>query len=36
MTYLQVNTRLKSVSDTVEALTKFKGENKNALLNDGH
>ena len=33
MTYLQVNTRLKSVSDTVEALTKFKGENKNALLN---
>ena len=33
MTYLQVNTRLKSVSDTVEALTKFKGDNKNALLN---
>ena len=33
MTYMQVNTRLKSVSDTVEALTKFKGENKNALLN---
>jgi hypothetical protein len=32
MSYMVVNTRLKSVSDTVAALTKFKGDNKNALL----
>ena len=33
MTYMQVNTRLKSVDATVvEALTKFKADNKNALL----
>ena len=32
MTYMQINDRLTSVSETVAALKKFKGDNKNALL----
>jgi hypothetical protein len=32
MTYMQIDDRLVSVTKTVAALTKFKGDNKNALL----
>ena len=32
MTYMEVNTRLKSVDATVKALTKFKTDNKNVFL----